>query len=60
MQLDLADVSDISTSNSNYEWLLSGGDVFTRKSYIVPMKNNTASNVTEAMKIILKKVNQIV
>ena len=53
MQLDLADLSDIFTTNSNYKWLLCGVDVFTRKAYIVPMKNKTASNVTEAMKIIL-------
>ena len=55
MQLDLADLSDISTTNLNFKWLLCGVDVFTRKAYIVPMKNKTASNVTEAMKIILNK-----
>ena len=37
MQLDLADLNDISTTNSNYNWLLCGVDVFTRKAYIVPM-----------------------
>ena len=55
MQLDMADLSDISTTNSNYKWLLCGVDVFTRKAYIIPMKNKTASRVTEAMKIILNK-----
>ena len=55
MQLHLADLSDISATNSNYKWLLCVVDVFTRKAYIAPMKNKTASNVTEAMKIILNK-----
>ena len=55
MHLDLADLSDISTTNSNYKWLLCGIVVFTRKAYIAPLKNKTASNVTEAMKIILNK-----
>ena len=53
MPLDLANLSDISTTNSNYKWLLCGVDFFTTKAYIVPMKNKTASNVTEAVKIIL-------
>ena len=55
MQLDQADLSEISTTNSNYKWLLCAVDVFTRNAYIVPMKNKTASNVAEAMKIILNK-----
>ena len=55
MQLDLADLSDISTTNSNYKWLLCGVDVFTRKAYIIPMKNKTASNVSKAVEIILNK-----
>ena len=55
MQLDLADLSDISTTNSNFKWLVCGVDVFTRKAYIISMKNKTASNVTETMKIILNK-----
>ena len=55
IQLDLADLSDISTSNSNYKWLLCGVDVFTRKDYIVPMKNKTASNVTATIKKTLNK-----
>ena len=58
MHVDLAALSDISTTNSNYKWLLCGVDVFTRKAYIVQMVNKTASNVTEAMKIILNKSKQ--
>ena len=55
MQLDLAVVSEVSKTNLNFNWLLCGVDVFTRKAYIGPMKNKTASNVTEAMKITLNK-----
>ena len=31
MQLDFADLSDISTTTSNFKWLLCGVDVLTRK-----------------------------
>lgn len=55
MQIDLADFSDIYTTNSNYKFLFCAIDVFTRKSYVVPMKNKTTSNIIDAMKIIFSK-----
>ena len=54
-QIDLADMGDISTTNNNYKWLLCGVDVFTRKAYIVAMKNKTAISVTTAMRHIIER-----
>ena len=53
MQIDLADMSDIATTNDNYKWLLCGIDAFTRKAYVIPLKNKTAVSVTTGMKHIL-------
>ena len=50
MQIDLADMSDIATTNDNYKWLLCGIDTFTRKAYVIPLKNKTAVSVTTGMK----------
>jgi len=54
-QIDLADMGDISTTNNNYKWLLCGVDVFTRKAYVVAMKNKTAISVTTAMRHIIER-----
>ena len=54
-QIDLADMGDISTTNNNYKWLLCCVDVFTRKAYIVAMKNKTAISVTTAMRHIIER-----
>ena len=56
MQLDLVDMSNISTTNSGYKWLLCGIDIFTRKAYCEPIKNKTAETVTNAFENILKTV----
>ena len=48
MQLDLVDMSNITTTNSGYKWLLCGVDVYTRKAYCEPMKNKTISSVINA------------
>lgn len=54
LQVDLADFSDISTTNDNYKWLLCAIDVFTRKSYVIPLKNKTSVTVTHAMSKIIE------
>ena len=54
MQLDLVDMSNITTTNSGYKWLLCGVDVYTRKAYCEPMKNKTISSVINAFEQILK------
>ena len=55
MQLDLVDMSNISSTNEGYKWLLCGIDVFTRKAYCEPMKNKTIPSVISAFQIILEK-----
>ena len=52
-QIDLVDVSDISSTNDNYKWLLCAIDVFTRKAYTIAMKNKTSINVVNAMNKII-------
>ena len=38
VQIDLADMKNISRVNKNYKWLFVCVDVFTRKAYVFPMK----------------------
>jgi len=52
-QIDLVDVSDISSTNDNYKWLLCAIDVFTRKAYAIAMKNKTSINVVNTMNKII-------
>lgn len=59
-QVDLADMSDISTTNNNYKWILCVIDVFTRKAYVMPLKNKTSANVTAGMKQILNKSTPLI
>ena len=54
VQLDLIDMSNISSTNNNVHFLLTCIDVFSRFVYIVPLKNKTSSSVCEAMNEILK------
>ena len=50
VEIDLMDVSTISTKNNNFKWLFVVCDVFSRKRYVYPMKNKTKENVLEAFK----------
>ena len=36
--MDLVDMSNISTANENYNYLLVAVDVFTRLGFVVPLK----------------------
>ena len=53
-QLDLVDMSNISTVNENYKYLLVCVNVFSRMAFAVPMKNKKESTIIESMKLILK------
>jgi hypothetical protein len=59
-QVDLADMSDITTTNSYYRWLLCCVDVFTRKAYVVPMKNKTSISVTTAMHHVIEQSKPVI
>ena len=54
VQLDLVDMSNISSANENYKYLLVCIDVFSRLAYIVPMKNKQTSTIVESMDGIIK------
>ena len=48
--IDLMDLSNISTKNKNYKYIFVCVDVYSRKSYAIPMKNKNTLNVIEAFK----------
>ena len=50
IQIDLMDVSNISTKNKNYKYIFVCVDVYSRKGYDIPMKNKNTLNVIEAFK----------
>ncbi|XP_061190298.1 uncharacterized protein LOC133198185 [Saccostrea echinata] len=51
---DLADVSNISSENDGYKFLLVLIDVFSRFLFIVPLKNKQHQNVTEGLKSVFQ------
>lgn len=48
LQMDLVDMSNTSTANENYNYLLVAVDVFTRLGFVVPLKNKQSQSVVEA------------
>src|SRR5271154_2538213 len=55
IQLDLVDMSSLYEFNKPYKYLLTAIDAFTRKANAVPLKNKTASEVRDGIKIIFKR-----
>ena len=53
MQVDVVDVSAISANNNNVKFLLVAVYVFSRMMFVIPLKNKTASTVTNAMEEII-------
>lgn len=47
-QIDLADMSQLSTYNDGYRYLLNCIDVFTKRAWSVPLKSKTGREVSEA------------
>jgi len=52
-QIDLIDMSSLSTHNSNYRYVLMCIDVFSKYAWAVPLKTKTGRDVTVAMETIL-------
>lgn len=52
-QIDIIDFSNISTTNSNFKYVLLCIDVFTRKVYCEAIKSKSIGNIIEAMSTIL-------
>ena len=48
IQIDLTDISNVSTKNKGYKWLFVCVDVFTRKGFAYPMKNKTTKTVVDS------------
>ena len=53
LQIDLVDMSDISSANENYKFLLVVVDVFSRLAFVVPMKNKASHTIVESMNEII-------
>lgn len=49
MQLDLVDLSNISTANKGYKFLLTAIDVFSRKAFVEPLKSKRDVEVKDAI-----------
>jgi hypothetical protein len=56
VQADLLDMSKFSRKNGGYRWIFMLVDIFTRKAFIVPLKNKMASSVLDAIKTLHKTV----
>ena len=54
LQIDLVDMSDISSVNENYKYLLVAVDVFSRLAFVVPLKNKTSPTIVESMTEVLE------
>jgi len=54
-QIDLADVSSLSSFNDGNRYLLTCIDVFSKRAWVVPIRTKSAGHVTEAFK---KTVNE--
>jgi len=52
-QIDLADLSNLSTYNDGYRYLLNCIDVFTKRAWSVPLKTKTGREVSNAFESIL-------
>jgi len=53
LQIDLVDMSDISSANENYKYLLVAVDVFTRLAFVIPLKNKSSPTIVESMNEII-------
>jgi hypothetical protein len=53
-QADLVDMSNVAGSNSNYKFILTVIDVFSKKAWAIPLLNKTAERVKDAYKEIFK------
>ena len=50
------DRKDISTKKKNYNWLFVCVDVYTRKGYIFPMKDNSSRYIIDSFNKVLLKI----
>ena len=53
LQLDLMDISNVSTTNSYYKYLFVSIDIFTRKALVIPLKFKSTEHIIAAMEPII-------
>ena len=51
---DLADLSSLSKYNEKYKYLLNAIDIFLRYAWSAPLKDNTGTYITTALKILFR------
>ena len=56
IQIDLADMQELATTNKNFKYLLCVIDVLSRYSWVIPLKNKFALTITQAMSELLKDI----
>ena len=59
LQIDLADFSDIATTNAGYKYLVTIVDVFSRYAYVYPIKNKTAESIINTVTSFLDSVKGV-
>jgi len=60
LQADLVDMSKWAKFNKGIKFLLTAMDVFSRKAYVIPIKNKSAKTVFDAFKQLLKQTGTVV
>lgn len=55
---DLADVSNISSHNDGYKFLLVLIDIFSRFLFLIPLKNKQHQSITDGFKLVFSKWTQ--
>lgn len=60
MQADLVDMSKWAKLNAGIKFLLTAMDVFSRKAYVIPIKNKSAKTVLEAFKQLLSQTGPVI
>ena len=56
IQIDLMDMSNVSTMNKNIKFALVAVDIFTRKGYVIPLKNKIMKSITESFTKLLRQI----
>ena len=54
LQVDLLDLSNLSSANSGIKYILLAIDIFTRKAFAQPLKNKSALTVVKGFEEIIK------
>ena len=56
LQADLVDLSSYSNKNDGYKWIMTVIDTFSKRLWVLKLKNKSAKTVYEALKPLLEKI----